>query len=380
VVLEPTPQLHHGSHRNLLKAVPLAHARPEDIAAIVVPSFRPAAQLTHVMDLARRLHSRLVVLCSGDAKAAEVVARAPGGSNRVYAIDLPAERPPFLDDFETTRILGQMLGSEQRDTAMKRNLGLLLARSRGWERIAFLDDDIRVGNVDHLRQAAALTDEYDVVALANDGYPDNSVVCHANRLTGGGQDTFVGAGAMVLQPGRMTSFFPEIYNEDWLFLVNGGELVTVAAAGNSTQQRYDPFANPGRARREEFGDCIAEGLFSRLDQGLRADAVDEVFWRLFLADRGGLIARVAQRVHRWPFPAERRERMLASLAAAEHSRKQIEPADCAEYLQAWQRDRSRWTDRLKKCPDTGTVHEAIDAYGIPAANVHHAGPDPVPYR
>jgi hypothetical protein len=370
---------HHRSHRRLLTTVPQGR-RPEDVAAIVVPSFRPAAHLEVVMGLATRLDSRLVVLCSGQAKAADVVAYAPASSNRIYAIDLPSERPPFLDDFETTRILGKMLGSEQRDIALKRNLGLLLARSRGWERIAFLDDDILVGNVDDLRRAAALTDDFDVVALANDGYPDNSVVCHANRLTGGRQDTFIGAGAMVVQPGRMTSFFPEIYNEDWLFLVNGGALVSVAVAGTAKQKEYDPFADPARAHREEFGDCIAEGLYSLLDQGLRPDAADEDFWRLFLADRGRLIARVAHRVRRSRSLVDRRERMLASLEAAEHSRTQIRPADCVEYLQAWQRDRATWIERLNACPETETVHAAIECYGIPSANVHYAGPDPIPYR
>ena len=32
--------------------------------------------------------------------------------------------------------------------------------------------------------------------------------------------------------------------------------------GHAKQAEYDPFANPDRARREEFGDLLAEGLYA----------------------------------------------------------------------------------------------------------------------
>jgi hypothetical protein len=360
---------HHSSHRRLLTKVRVDRAAPAELEAIVVPSFRRAGRLRHVMRVARHLHTQLVVLCSGRTQAAEVIGQAADIGTRAWAIDLPAERPEFIDAFETTRIQREMLGADQRDIAMKRNLGLLLGRSLGWQRIMFIDDDIKITNADQLRRAAALSDRYEVVGLENHGYPDNSVVCHANRIVGRKQKTFVGGGAMVVQPHRVGSFFPEIYNEDWLFMLAGDHLVSVAAAGRVIQGAYDPFADPNRARREEFGDCIAEGLFSRLDHRKPIEGADKDFWTEFLADRRLLIQRIRRKV-RSRITGDRRERMLAALAASERSRASISPADCVVYLQAWERDRALWRTRLTECPTTDSIYEAVQKFGISAADVH----------
>ena len=48
-------------------------------------------------------------------------------------------------------------------------------------------------------------------------YPDNSIVCHANRMTEGSQDVFVSGAALAVDCDADIGFFPDIYNEDWLF-------------------------------------------------------------------------------------------------------------------------------------------------------------------
>ena len=49
-------------------------------------------------------------------------------------------------------------------------------------------------------------------------YPDNSVVCHARRLAGLPQDTFVSGAALGVNCNdQPLPFFPEQYNEDWFF-------------------------------------------------------------------------------------------------------------------------------------------------------------------
>ena len=45
------------------------------------------------------------------------------------------------------------------------------------------------------------------------------MVCHAIRDTGGKQGTFVGGGALAVAVDRVDSFFPDIYNEDWFYLL-----------------------------------------------------------------------------------------------------------------------------------------------------------------
>jgi hypothetical protein len=215
----------------------------------------------------------------------------------------------------------------------------------GWERLAFLDDDVEVGDPDDLRRAAGLLDAYDAVGLDIGGFPDNSVVCHAKRLVEKDQDTFVGAGALVVH-GRVDSFFPCIYNEDWFFLLNDAKLRSVAMTGHARQRPYDPFANPNRARNEEFGDVLAEGVFWLLDTGKRVRDADKAFWEAFIADRRQLIERVRWQAQARVHDPDERKRMDCSLDAALTSLNAIEPGFCVDYLAKWRGDRTRWRKTL----------------------------------
>ena len=94
-------------------------------------------------------------------------------------------------------------------------------------------------------------------------HPDNSVVCHARRLAGMSQDVFVTGAVLGVHCNNLPlSFFPDIYNEDWFFFAEEAAPRRLPRVGRARQLEYDPFANPDRARREEFGDLLAEGLYA----------------------------------------------------------------------------------------------------------------------
>ncbi len=133
-----------------------------------------------------------------------------------------------------------------------------------------------------LRDAAGLTSYYAGVGLSINGMPDNSVVCHAYREAGGQQDMFVGGGALAVAVNSTTSFFPNIYNEDWFFLLDEDGLRSTTSTGAAVQKQYDPFARDYRARMEELGDCLAEGLFWLLDTGRSIKDADLAHWQDFL--------------------------------------------------------------------------------------------------
>ena len=59
---------------------------------------------------------------------------------------------------------------------------------------------------------------------------------------------------------------------------------------------YDPYASPDRARREEFGDLLAEGLFALMGEvdpsvrfGEQLRAADEAYWSRFIEARHNVI-------------------------------------------------------------------------------------------
>ncbi|MFI5897479.1 hypothetical protein ACIA5D_46050 [Actinoplanes sp. NPDC051513] len=334
---------HHSSHRRLITDSGPARDR-EPVDAIIVPSGRRAAALAEAGRLADELGCTLLVLCSKHADALEAVAyltRYPDAD--VIAVDYPEAGVARLPLLETSTVLGESRLRRRTDTSAKRNLGLVLARLAGWKRVVFLDDDIVVPDAADLERAVALLDTRDGVGLHIGGFPDNSVVCHANRETGARQDTFIGGGALAVPADRIDSFFPEVYNEDWFFLVGEVMLRPVGQVGTAFQKPYDPFANPDRARGEEFGDVLAEGLFALFDDGGRIADADRGYWKAFLAARLELIEEIRARIERTIGPITLREKyILESLAAASGRLQFIEPRHCVGYIRAWRRDRERW--------------------------------------
>lgn len=360
---------HHASHATLIDRM-VAPCAPKRVDAIIVPTARPVAYIRGALLLAHELGCAVVVLCSRRSRARDVAAEARRLGVGVIAVDVgPVDSMP---EFRTTAVLADpKLWRFRRhtDTSLKRNIGLAMARMLGWDRIVFLDDDIDIRQPDDLRTAAALLDHYDAVGLCNDGFPDNSVVCHAYRAVGGPQDSFIGGGALAVRGARTTSFFPNIYNEDWFFLLNEAKLRPVAAAGKVVQKPYDPYAHPERARSEEFGDCLAEGIYALLDTGGRVPDATEVYWREFLDNRGRLIDWILARVPGLDLQQDDRDRMVAALKAAKGRQAHITPAMCVEYLRAWVADRRTWRSYLERLPRCPSPVDALRHLGL---NTHLA--------
>ncbi|MBL7262083.1 hypothetical protein [Paractinoplanes lichenicola] len=353
------------SHRGLISA-----AAPRDLGvrvdAIIVPSGRHEAALREAARLASELECLLLVLSSKSSRARRVADSLGGVDAEVIAVDFPREPIARLPALETSTILNNSRLRRRTDTSAKRNLGLVVARMAGWDRVVFLDDDILVPDANDLLRAAALLDTCDAVGLRVGGFPDNSVVCHANRDTGAEQDTFVGGGAMAVATDRIDSFFPEIYNEDWFFLTDDTTLRPVGQTGIALQKDYDPYANPDRARDEEFGDVLAEGLFALFDDGGKIGDATEDYWREFLAARLSLITEIKARCR--PESALDQQ-MRASLTAAGGRLQFITPRDCMVYIGAWQRDRERWRRFVRKLRTAGgrpgqEIWTVIDRLGL----------------
>jgi len=360
---------HRGSHRTLLDLAELRGLPPARLDAIIVPSARTAPYLRSAIELARTHGCALLVLCSKRARVNDI-AREVQAQSRHHAtpIDtivagLPAQARG-LPEFRTDRVLSaNRLLVRQTDTSLKRNLGVLVAQAMGWRRVLFLDDDVAVPEPADLGLAASLLDRYDAVGLEMCGFPDNSVVCHANREAGGWQETFIGGGALVAALDRIDSFFPNIYNEDWFYLLGRDRLRPVTVLGRAIQRPYDPFANPMRARAEELGDNLAEGIFSLLDAGGKINDATARYWRGFLTARARFIDDILRRTEAGPAGPDQ-PRIIESLRAAAGRLKIITPQLCATYVEAWQTDRAVWRDVVARQQPAGTAQEALDRFGL----------------
>jgi len=376
----PSPQ-QLASHLGLLQQpVPDGQISASKLDAIIVPSARTAPYLVHAAGLAEELNCTLVVLCSKLAKRSQIIRKIEEQPivADVVAVDLPDQLDPPMPALETLTMFAGTPFARRTDISTKRNLALRLARCLGWRRVVFLDDDIEVPDSLDLRRAVALLETHDGVGLEIGGYPDNSVVCHAIRKTGGKQETFVGGGALAVPTDRTESFFPDIYNEDWFFLLGDSALLPVALIGKAKQYPYDPFVNPDRARREELGDDLAEGIFALLDQGRTIDDADHSYWKGFLRARQTLINQLIERAREMP-PSDDREHMVAALTAARGRLALIKPDHCVAFLEAWRRDREVWKRHLAKVQPQPSIAEALAYLGVgrhSTIRLNRTGPGP----
>jgi glycosyltransferase involved in cell wall biosynthesis len=346
----------HGSHSKLLATVDVEDCSHGAVDAIIVPTSRPWRDLNTAVDTAAVLNRPMLVLCSGQGSPARAAKMARGMGVEMLVVDVSAPPRSLVPQFTTTRVVHSTEFVRHTDTSFKRNLGLLVSRVVGWERVAFLDDDITVPKPSDLDAAAGLVSEgYAAVGLKVGGFPDNSVVCHAHRETGGDQGTFIGGGALVIGRESMTSFFPTIYNEDWFFLLDDAGLRRSAVTGKVEQKPYDPFANEFRAQMEEFGDCLAEGVFALLDDdgGFEA-AADQSYWSEFLHGRMALIDSILHRIRSRGRRDDEALRMEIALRAARKRCEAIPPSLCVRYLKALAQDRRTWAAHVETFP-RGTV-------------------------
>ena len=85
-----------------------------------------------------------MILCSRDAHVLEVRQLLKARSfASASIIEIPRRYEHDFFKFETTDWIKKKFPGRDSDLSMKRNVGLILARMRGWQRIFFMDDDIR---------------------------------------------------------------------------------------------------------------------------------------------------------------------------------------------------------------------------------------------
>lgn len=356
------PAGHRHDHTGLLDSP--RDTEPGDVCAIVVPTVRDPATMRDSLRLGAELGRPVVALCSGWSSAAGVRQKARDLGAEVIAVDVtPGARLPT---FSADRVLATDQRLRHRsDVSTKRNLGLAVAVLLGWRAVVFLDDDITDLRAEAVRTAGGLLRTHRVAALENVGFWDNSVVCHARRAVGLPQRSFVGGGTMAVRVGTGTPHFPSIYNEDWFFLVGRSRIERVALCGKVSQREYDPFLSPERARTEEFGDCLAEGLFALPDGDRAETALDKRYWRAFLDSRAAMIDEVLKRLGGLP-PSERNTRIGQALKVARGRCLIIDPAFCVAYLRAWRKDLTAWRGFLDALPRRESPEAAFEHLGLRA--------------
>ena len=367
--------LQQATHAELIEpAIPAvspgrANASPD---AIIVPAARPAENLGSAIKLAVDADCHLVVLCSRGARPLEVNRFLRQNSvDDDQATVITVKAADYLHDlfrFQTTGWIQGVPGYQnhsprEHDLSLKRNIGLVLARLLGWQRIFFMDDDIRDVDALALSSLVSLLGPHRTAGMAVREFPDNSVVCHARRDVKRDQDVFVSGSVLAVDCTAPFGFFPDIYNEDWLFFYHDAAEKRLANPGfNVRQDQYDPFADPQRAVRQEFGDIIAEGIYSLLHSGHGLEYATKAYWSQFLDDRAQIISDIIARLDY--APGEKKDEMCNAIKFARRTLAGIKPGMCATYLEIWQGDLERWEKRRDGLQRADNVADALRMLGL----------------
>lgn len=344
--------------------------------AIVVPAAR--ASLQRVISLSADLSVPLVLLCSRQAKVDKVAERVEATFGaRALVVEVPDDYlPPYEAQLTSDEKFRKLSADRSSDLSVKRNLGLLFARLRGWNKILFLDDDISQIRGQDIARLTGYLDRRPVAAMASRWFPDNSVVCHARRLADYRQDVFVsGAVLGVNTQHPAMSFFPDIYNEDWFFFARHAAGRSLSKVGEVGQDEYHPFADPLRAGREELGDLLAEGLYAMFENtpgwkfSEQLTAAGAGHWRNFKEDRLSMIETTKKALERaqnttgsvdYPTMSQ----ALESLRYAEKYLADISPEVCVDFIDRWREDERQWLEMMDKLPTTLGERDALDRLGL----------------
>ena len=377
---------HHASHDQLLRDASqfvapspgTRHARPD---AIIVPATRRASALSGLVELAAALGSTIVVLCSRQTKIDQMyerIKRTVGVRGVVVQIDEDYGVPDL--HFETASAsVATISGGRNSDLSVKRNVGLLLARMRDWRKIVFVDDDITL-SLQNLARIAVQLDHHQIAGMACREFSDNSVLCHARRLAKLPQGIFVTGAALGVNCGDLPlPFFPDVYNEDWFFFAEAAARRHLTKVGEARQAEYDPYAEPARASHEEFGDLLAEGLYSLIeklpisfDPRRPADhfpalirMATEKFWATTIDVRRQNLHDTRIRLESFTEQNSCSDVVFAALTSLAAADKRYDDWDnpitaqrCVSFLEAWRRDIVRWN---RVYQGTTTAQSTADA-------------------
>jgi len=203
-----------------------------------------------------------------------------------------------------------------------------------------LDDDIRGLDVEKLRTGSLAVRTFDLAGPFVEDFPDTSVVGHVERAVGDSVYPFVSGSCLFLRNHSASGFFPNIYNEDWIFMSPYVASRMICSIGQIQQVPYDPFVDSLLSRRQEPGEIIADGLFALLSRGRYEARYDASVWNALLSWRREWLASLAARVQN---PLHR-----AAVDGARFVCELIGGRDCAEYMSDLDYDRETWSRALQE--------------------------------
>ena len=229
---------------------------------------------------------------------------------------------------------------EHWDLPLKRNYALWHAYKNRYHRILLLDDDIRGVHSELLQAATNALSQWDIVGFFVDSFPDTSVIGHVELSAGEFVWPFLSGSCLFVHTDRPLGFFPQIYNEDWIFMAPEIAQGHVLSLGSVKQVPYDPFRDESLSVFQEPGEIIADGLFALLAVSDYERRLEISAWTELLSLRRSWLRELAGLVQG--------KRLCKVVERALVKCETISANDCVIFVDDWEYDRLRWERALRE--------------------------------
>jgi len=226
------------------------------------------------------------------------------------------------------------------DLPVKRNYALCFARMKGYKRTLLVDDDIQGLNQTFLNTLATSLSDYSLSGCFVDEFPDLSILDHLERIAGKRKYPFLSGSFLFIKPFEGNSFFPMIYNEDWLFMLPYIMENSVCSLGSVKQLASDPFSDPRKATFQEFGDVVVGGLYELMRLNQYEHRYKLEVWKHIVQERRS--TWISMKAF---YRGSKYQRVID---AGLKSNKTITEKDCLEFVESWEYDLSQWRKFAKE--------------------------------
>lgn len=181
---------------------------------------------------------------------------------------------------------------------LSRNYAVLLASYYGYEYLLMIDDDIKIEQRNTIRVSFDMLRHHHVVGARTRGMPDDSIVGHLFRSVGIRQYDFITGQYMGINLRRVLYFFPNVYNEDLIFVMFQGLSGRLARSGSVRQLTSNRMPNTkARLVFQEFGEILLEGLAS-LQRSEQSLLLVKAFWEKIIKQRALELTILEDRLNR----------------------------------------------------------------------------------
>lgn len=178
----------------------------------------------------------------------------------------------------------KILGDKTWNLGIARNFALDHSVTLGYEKVLFLDDDIKEINESKIDKGFSVLNKDCFVSCTLKGLEDNSIVGHIAKKVGilDDGDKMLSGGFLFLSPASISNRFYNIYNEDWIMqlLENQKEKIILPY---SVCHNVDQVVNwtIDLAIFQEFGELVVDGLL----ENKNALSMDYLFWDVIIENR-----------------------------------------------------------------------------------------------